>query len=326
MISKNSKSTNTILIRLCATLLSAVMILSLTGCSKKKLTPESKTLHLPGADWSVSHYTVSLPDAERSYTFVILNDLHIINDSEDLLPESLDSVTARRENLFIDEKGNQSQSLWLPLLKQVDAMKADGIIIAGDLVDFYSEGNLSLVKEGLSGLQTPYMYLRADHDYGNWNVALEQDEITEQENLLCPNDPVLTMDFPDLTILGVNNSTSQMKKAGMIAAKEVLAADKPVILFTHVPFAPQTDDSLAQASMKEWGDRALLWGEECYYKPSKRTQRFMNLVYAEDSPVRAVFAGHLHFPFETQLRDGLPEYVLDANYKGNISVLHVSKS
>ena len=50
----------------------------------------------------------------------------------------------------------------------------------------------------------------------------------------------------------------------------------------------------------------------------------MDLLYGEESPVRAVFAGHLHFPFDVMLNDRVEEHVLDANFKGNISVLTVS--
>jgi hypothetical protein len=50
----------------------------------------------------------------------------------------------------------------------------------------------------------------------------------------------------------------------------------------------------------------------------------MEMLFAEESPVRAVFAGHLHFPCDVMLNDRIEEHVLDANFKGNISVLTVS--
>ena len=296
----------------------------LTGCKNSSMSAQDPdTLSLPNTHWDINRYEVAAEGIDRPYSFIILNDLHIITDSEDILPGQEADISPRKNDLFVDSSGKKMEDLWLPLCEDLNTLEADGIIIAGDLVDFYSRGNLELVQKGLSLLQAPYLYLRADHDYGAWNVALEKEDITKEEDALCDNSPILTMEFPGFTIAGINNSTSQIKKAGWSVLKSILTSDKPVILFTHVPLRSRADDSLSDASEEVWNGRALLWGEDCYYQPKKKTQQFLDLLYSGETGVKAVFAGHLHFPFEDMLTDTIPQYVLDANYKGNISLLQV---
>lgn len=47
------------------------------------------------------------------------------------------------------------------------------------------------------------------------------------------------------------------------------------------------------------------------------------MVLVEDSPVAAVFAGHLHFKYTVPLNENITEYVLDKSYGGNIGVITV---
>jgi len=281
-------------------------------------------LDLGSAKWEINRYHVTVPDADRTYQFVILNDLHLIADSEEILPEKRPDALARRDELFLDGEGNRSADIWPALAAEVDKMGTDGIIIAGDLLDFCSGAGISLVREALSGMKTPFMYLRADHDVGNWNTGEEKKKIRAAERSLCDNSPVLTMDFPAFTLVGINNSTSQITEKGAQILKPLLSGDhKPVILFTHVPFEPLEDAGLSAASREVWQDRSLLWGENSYYKPNENTDSCMELLFAGGSPVRAVFAGHLHFRYDGVLCGDTMQHVLDANYKGNISLLSV---
>ena len=321
---KKSQLLSTLLPSLRLALLILYLLAILTGCKNtSQPAQDPDILSFSGTSWDINRYEIALAGIDRTYSFVILNDLHIITDSEDVLPEKEADISPRHDDLFVDGAGNKMEDLWLPLCESLNTLEADGIIIAGDLVDFYSRGNLELIGKGLSILQAPYLYLRADHDYGAWNVALEKEDITKEEDALCENGPILSMEFPGFTIAGINNSTSQIKKAGWSVLKPILTADKPVILFTHVPLRSLVDDSLSDASKEAWGGRVLLWGEDCYYQPKKRTRNFLDLLYSSESQVKAVFAGHLHFPFEDMLTETIPQYVLDANYKGNISLLQI---
>ena len=49
----------------------------------------------------------------------------------------------------------------------------------------------------------------------------------------------------------------------------------------------------------------------------------MDLIYAEDSPVKEVLAGHLHFTWDGQLTENTKEHVFAPAYPGNIGVVRV---
>ena len=59
------------------------------------------------------------------------------------------------------------------------------------------------------------------------------------------------------------------------------------------------------------------------YVPNATTAEFMELILAEDSPVKAVLAGHLHFKYTIKLNENITEYVLDKAFSGNIGVIKV---
>lgn len=43
----------------------------------------------------------------------------------------------------------------------------------------------------------------------------------------------------------------------------------------------------------------------------------------DDSPIKAVFAGHLHFKYTVPLNENITEYVLDKSFSGNVGVIRV---
>ena len=48
------------------------------------------------------------------------------------------------------------------------------------------------------------------------------------------------------------------------------------------------------------------------------------MVVAEDSPVKAVLAGHLHFKYTVKLNENITEYVLDKGFGGNVGIVNVT--
>ena len=99
--------------------------------------------------------------------------------------------------------------------------------------------------------------------------------------------------------------------------------DKPIILTMHVPLKSQVNDGLSDASKTVWQDRALLWETDFFYSPDEVTQQFLDMVFAEDSPVVAVIGAHLHFAYDDQLTEKIPQYVFDASFKGTVGMITV---
>ena len=152
----------------------------------------------------------------------------------------------------------------------------------------------------------------------------EPEEVKELEKSIDGYDPVLVLEFDDLMVVGFNVSTSNMTAAGLARFKEAYAKRKPIILVTHVPIDPLVEPRVGEVyKERDPKRRNLTWGDDCYYKPNAHTREFIDLVCAEDSPVKTVLAGHLHFSWHGMLTKTISQHLFVPSYKGNIGVIRV---
>lgn len=267
---------------------------------------------------------IEIPGLQKEYTIAVVNDQHIIVEDGDYAKEKEEEVDSRY-GLFCNEEGVHSSNAWRGIVEEVNALKPDGVVLDGDMIDFFSQANLDCLMEGLKEIEAPAMYLRADHDLASWySDTLTSKEISKKEKAVWEMDSVMVQDYDEFLVVGINNNTSQISKKGLKKIKEVWQQGKPVILAMHVPLQSQLSDDLDKASKEAWQDRALIWGnKDCYYEPNERTQEFLDMVFAEGSPVVAVIGAHLHFAHEDQLNDKIVQYVFDASYKGTVGVITV---
>ena len=192
------------------------------------------------------------------------------------------------------------------------------------MVDFSSNANISCLKEGLEKISTKYMYIRADHDnYLSWLSPDAKEQCQNLQNEVCSNDSVMYWEYDNFIVMGFNNSTSQLTEQGYQVAESVFQKKKPVILLTHVPFQSVTDNSLSEASKAGWNGKELMWGTGTSYVPKDFTSSFMEYVYNENTSVKEVLAGHLHFTWDGNITQSIHQHVFSPAYKGYIGVITI---
>lgn len=269
---------------------------------------------------------LDLPEITKEYELLFISDMHIQALDDMVSEDNVATVKDRYYNLFHTDKQLHSADNWMILSSALDYYEADGIVFGGDMMDFVSQTNIDLLKKGLSKLDTPYMYLRADHDLGIWysGYTLDAQDAYHMHEQVNVYEDVYVMEYPDFYVLGWNNSTDRMTEAGLQVAKEIWDDGKPIILATHVPLNSIVDNSLfeASASVDPQG-RSKLWGMNCLYYPEDSTLDFLGMVYAENSPVAAVLSGHLHFKYTVQLTEGITEYVFAPAFEGRIARVRI---
>ena len=263
-------------------------------------------------------------------TYVLLNDLHVLLTTDDTTAEHKDTINQRYSNMALTGKGVHSADTWQGISALVDAMKVDGLLLAGDMIDFGSTTNFDIFQKGLDKISTPIMYARSDHDMSTWynsdksytkkDAKKAQMSLHGADNNLTPMEDIMVWDKEEYFMVAWNNSTSQLSKTGLAKARKVFEMGKPIILITHVPINSTVDDGLLRAA-KDFDPehRAKLWGQGCLYEPNEVTQEFLDMVVEEDSPVRSVLSGHLHFAYETRLNDHCMEYVFSPTFSGNMT-------
>ena len=199
-------------------------------------------------------------------------------------PEYLDAIRKRYEELAVTEDGVHAEDLWPEIIKFINYGDYDGAIFGGDMMDYCSNSNIRIIKEGLDQLHIPYMYVRADHDYGVYygGVFFTETESRALHKTIDGDEMSHKFwDMGDFIVLGIDNSTKDMPEYYYNMVADVYSRGKPVIMATHVPYESKVDDSLAQLSMQV-RNQIYYWSADSeHYKPNDITQKYLNLLYSE---------------------------------------------
>lgn len=267
--------------------------------------------------------SIHIQGLKNTYRFVFISDLHIIVENDEISPENLENVRARRES-FQSADGRYSAQIWEEMPKLFHSIDADAVLLGGDMIDYASTSNINALKAGIEKIEEPVLYVRADHDYNPYNCeGLDKKEMKKLHESIDGYEGVPVIEFEDLCVVGINNSTKQISKGQLKRFQEIVSLGKPIILLTHVPIESKVDTSLSEESRKVWQERVLTWGENCYYEPNKTTKAFLDLVYDEEGPVKAVVCGHLHFTWDGELTKNCSEHVFSAMYSGKYGMITV---
>ena len=181
----------------------------------------------------------------------------------------------------------------------------------------------------MSKIQTPWMYIRADHDYARWYGSMGLKRMRKLHRQIAPQDPVKAVRFDDFTLVSLDNTTTAVSEETLQQFSAICDEGRPVILCMHVPLdqpGARDGDTLAAASRAAWDDRVLCWGDGDEYDISSypTMKQLYDIVCAPGSPVIAVLAGHLHLTWDGELTSSCREHVFSAAYEDYIGLITVS--
>ena len=272
---------------------------------------------------------IRIPGMEENRTLLWISDLHICSGPDD--PDVTDDnreEAAERYGMMKDASGLTSGEIWEQLSAQIDSCEADFVIFGGDMVDYASEANLTKLREGMDRVRTPWMYLRADHDYGRWYSDMGIKRMRKLHRSIAPQNRLWITRFKDFAVAGLDNTTTAVTEETLEEFRVLCREGLPIILCTHVPFDSGMGDcaSLAQLSRDLWEDRVLCWGDGDSYDTSGGAcmKELMELITAPDSPVCAVLAGHLHASWDGRLTDTCTQHVFSAAFEDAVGIITVS--
>ena len=306
---------------MCILALAIPFALLLTGC-EKKLPVYTEEVH------------ITIPGMEDEVKLAFLSDLHIITLSDEIDESQKETVAARVG--WSSYEGVSAKDQWPGWVDTLNLLEADYILFGGDMVDVPTLSNIEALKAEISRLNKPYMYIRADHDqsYSPYLIKDLNDEKTlSYQEAVCEVEDVYIKEFDDFIIVGWNLSTSLITPEGLNKIKTAAATGKPLILLTHVPIQPLSDESLSEKSKEVYQDRALIWGRNpnlTFYFPTEDTPNglatgeLLDMIYAEDSPFVEVLCGHLHFSWDGQLTEKVHQHVFSAAFDRYMGLITIS--
>lgn len=278
----------------------------------------------------IQEETLSIAGVSHAYDLMLIADTHIsLCDNRD--PSLLEKAARRRES-FMRESGRNTEKIFERLISETQEMQPDLTVFAGDIIDSAMYASVDFVKGQFARLQTPYLYIAGNHDfeYGEeyFSGKAYREYFPRLAELTGTDRQYCVKEFDDLLVIGVNDKNNQLPKSAVEDLLPLLRGTKPVILALHVPLQPQDENSRLEMQANEiWGLSAkgrcrVLIGETAC-RPNRTTQKFLDAVFAEDSPVAAVLAGHIHFYNRSMVSDTLLQEVTGAGYKGEAVRLHI---
>ena len=259
----------------------------------------------------VSRETFSLPALSKPYTIVQITDTHVSSAYEDEGEQVCDAAVRRARVFYATPE--VSEERWFSLIDQAKAAHPDVVVFTGDILDFPSRRNIDVLEEGLRRLSAPYVFCVGNHDwaydfdYHTPNAVAN--ELPKYARYSHNNTTAYSLlDAGEFAVLAVDNSCDQIAPEAMDGLQKAFALNKPIVLALHVPFCA---DDFPENGLR---DECMRWdGYACMgdngIQPNETTAHFIEAVKAEDSPVAAVLAGHVHFKHRDRLTERLDQHI-----------------
>ena len=272
---------------------------------------------------------VPVKGLKRDFRILHFTDLHAcaLDEAEKAAMEPVRrDYIPPRQGLFGGGRPYPSEAALPALMRYGEEIAADLILMTGDIIDFPSEANLTLLKTCVDSCKVPVLYVTGNHD---WSYADDYHTENAAATYLTRVDAIAgAMDhaavYEDETVLvcavdsGLDRIRQETLEAYLTAARRAKATGKALILALHVPVHAET---LVEDTVRVWR-KELTIGEGAFGKDDPATMAFYNAVAVEsDLAPDIVIAGHVHFDHEDLFPNGTPQYITDIACDGHCRVL-----
>ena len=183
------------------------------------------------------------------------------------------------------------------------AKNGDLLILTGDICDYISGANLRAVNSALEQFPKPFIFVKGNHE--------KMDEKLDMTCFSNVNKPVQTFEFEDMIVVGIDDSTRNITSEQNQKLKRLLNKGKPILVAMHIPLKTEGNkDSIEKA-----GEYFML----NHNTASAEVLEFTDIIRQNSKQIIAVLAGHLHFMNNSEIAEGLTQYVSSQGALGNIN-------
>lgn len=317
-------------------ILLAALLLAGCGAKTKNNNPTEEVLETVSTEEAVAEEVeipdnlvsfdetkIYIPELAQDYEIWFLADSHIIveDGSED---EQTTAYAAERKPGFANESGFTSDVIFSQFIDKANEEKPDLVLFGGDIIDFPSKANVDFLTSELQRLEVPYRMTYGNHDWTYpWEYMTEAGSATYRPMIEDAMGDAL-LELEDLVVVSVDNSSNQVAPESMEVVNQAYELDKPMILLLHVPLS--TEELIAKAQ-EDWANPVTL-GMQVHggIAPNDVSKSLWDMTHDDESMVKAVLAGHVHFAHEETLSDATVEIVTDAAFKGKATKIFLQKN
>ena len=205
----------------------------------------------------------------------------------------------------------------------------DLLVHTGDLTDFVSHANTEFARKILQNEKI--FFIAGNHDYSQYVGEAWEDKAYRMNSYMQMGGGFgVPMFFNSritggVNIVGIDDGYYLFEDWQLWRLKREVEKGYPVILAIHDPIFEESlylyhrlrlpDEPTYLVGCDE--EHLLPYSEfrAVQQRPDAPTLRMIEYIKSEPA-VKAVLAGHLHFNFESELRDGLPQFVTAGGYEG----------
>ncbi len=205
----------------------------------------------------------------------------------------------------------------------------DLLVHTGDLMDFVSYANVDYAREVVK--HEKFFFIAGNHDYSQYVGEAWEDNAYRMNSYMQMGYGIgVPMFFNSrivggVNIVGIDNSYYLFEDWHLWRLQREVEKGLPVILAFHDPLFEQSlyDHHMLVAApdvtyLVGCDEEHLLPYSEfraVQQRPDAPTLRFIDYVKHEPA-IRAILTGHLHFSFESNVAENLPQFVTGGGYEG----------
>lgn len=249
------------------------------------------------------------------YTLMQFNDVHLATfdrDKDDLgtinraisqeriwMSQRIDFARKFNEHFASDTLLSSAECLER-LIDYAIKNRPDLVIMAGDIVDYYSKSNWDFLVQAVSRLESPYLFSCGNHE----------SPADFFKDLCQGNSYFQVADLGELLVVSVNNSVRKIGHSQLESFQKLLSQNMPLVLVMHVPM-------MTRYNKREF-ERLDAYFTMSYDDGDATTKEFMDLV-AESEKVKAVLCGHTHGAIFSFIAPGKPQYCCSSGLIGSVN-------
>ena len=251
--------------------------------------------------------------------------LHV-TDSHLCLADERDN---ERKHALAERLGDSNKEIYLNEQIEYAEKNCDLLVHTGDLMDFVSYANVDRAREIVSNEHI--FFIAGNHDYSQYVGEAWEDNAYRMNSYMQMGYGLgVPMFFNSRTVGGVNivgidNSYYLFAEWQLYRLKKEAEKGLPIVLSFHDPLFEQSLYDYHFENVP--GDCAYLVGcdEEhllrysefraVQQRPDEPTLRMIEYIKGEPL-IKLILTGHLHFNYESNITDSLPQFVTGGGYDG----------
>jgi len=271
----------------------------------------------------IKESNIYLNNISREYEFIHISDAHAAVLSP--FDSQIEKKDYERSTKQWGVTGRTPAEELLDIAKYADSHKVDGLLVAGDIIDYVNDTNIKWLTDLKKNTKTEMYLTYGNHEGGSYISECPGRKAYGEYKEIIPGDPDFwTKDFGDFLLVGIDNSDHNIEDSQLAKFEEVLKGTKPIILLVHIPIFC---DDIIETVEKRWGKNQagyFLFGNENDMK-NNNVRKFLQMILADNVNIAAILAGHIHTSYEGTLDNGVPMFVSDAAYTGNVNLFKVKE-